>query len=373
MPFQRPTLTEQRALVQQDIAAALPGSDPLLRFSVLRILGDVLAGVTHMQFGYLDYIARQATPYTAEDEWLEAWAALKQVFRVPAAQASGTVRFTGTNGLEIPAGTPLVRGDGVGYKTTAAGTVTGGQVTVPAQADADPTGVEGAFGNMAAGGTLTLGTVIGGIQSAGVVLTAFTGGADLELDDSLRARMLAAFQDPAHGGAANDYVGWAREVPGVTRAWCVPNGMGPGTVQVFVMLDLAQAAHDGFPQGTNGVATLETRDTPATGDQLIVANAIFDKRPATARVYVVAPGAHAVPFTISGLAGASTALKNEVKAAIAGTFLQHGTLGGTVALSYVESAIAAVAGTAGFVIEVPGGNISTPAGQIPVLGAVTWT
>ena len=47
----------------------------------------------------------------------------------------------------------------------------------------------------------------------------------------------------------------------------------------------ARPCHGGFPQGTNGVAALETRDTAATGDQLAVANYLYPLRPVTPIVY----------------------------------------------------------------------------------------
>jgi uncharacterized phage protein gp47/JayE len=45
---------------------------------------------------------------------------------------------------------------------------------------------------------------------------------------------------------------------------------------------------------------------------------------------------------------------------------------GAVALSYIESAIAAISGTAGFVITSPTANIQGTTGQLPVLGTITW-
>ncbi|KWT89363.1 MULTISPECIES: baseplate J/gp47 family protein [unclassified Variovorax] len=374
MPFSRPPLSTLQSQVANDIAAALPGSDALLRFSNLGITGKAQANLAHLHYGYLDWIAKQAVPYTATGEFLEAWAGLKGITRKPAAQASGSVTFTGTPGTIITSGVSLVRGDGVTYTTTAIGTIGGGgTVAMPASATPDPTGLTGAIGNAAVGVVMTLGQAISGVQSNGVVSTAFTGGADLEKDDSLRSRMLAAYRAPAQGGAVSDYIRWALAVPGVTRAWCNPNGFGAGTVVVYTMFDQAEAAFGGFPQGTNGVAAGEPRATAATGDQLTVANAIFPLRPATALVYSVAPIAAPINFTITGLTGASLATRALVEAAIKGVFFLYGTaIGGTVALSLIESAIAAITGTQGFVITTPSGNIATTLGQLPTLGTVTY-
>lgn len=383
MPYARPTLTQLRSQVAADLSSSVQGSDPLLRFSSLKILGTVLAGLANGQYGYTDWVAQQACPFTATDEYLEAWAALKKIYREAATQAGaatpGQITFPGTNGYEIPIGTPITRGDGVGYTTTSLGTVTNGSVTVNAEANADPTGLTGAFGNCVVGTVMTLGTSITGITSTGSVTTAFTGGADIETDDSLRSRMLFAYQNPPQGGAVTDYVTWAGEVAGVTRAWCNPNGFGAGTVVVYAMLDNADSAEGGFPQGTNGVAAAESRGVAATGDQLTIANAIYPLRPATALVYVCAPIQNVINFTISGSTNFSSATKSLIESTISGVFVLFGnplgaTAGtsGTIDLSDLNSAIAAISGTEGFVIESPSANITGTTGQLPVLGTITW-
>ena len=373
MPFNRPSLSDLRAMVAQDIAAALPGTDPLLRFSNLGVLSQVLAGLSHLHYGYIDWVAQQAVPYTATDEFLEMWAALRNITRNPATQASGPVTFSGNAGASIPTGTALSRSDGTPCTVTAGGAIgSGGTVTVSVQINADPAGLTGAFGNCAAGTQFNLTSPIAGVQPMGTAASAFTGGADLEAYGSLRSRMLQAFQVTPQGGAGSDYITWALAVPGVTRAWVTPLGMGAGTVTVRFMMDGAESAYNGFPQGTNGVAAAETRATPATGDQLAVANAIYPLQPVTALVYAVAPTPNAVNFTLTGLTGASALLQSQIAASIAGVFQLLGAPGGTVPLSAIESAIAALPGTSGFVITSPAGNIASPVGALPVLGTVTY-
>ncbi len=169
----------------------------------------------------------------------------------------------------VPAKFKGNRGDGFAYITSVDAVVDGtGAVTAPIVAT-----VPGAAGNAAAGIGLTLGTAVTGITSAGTASTVITGGADQETDDDLRACMLFAYANPPAGGSQTDYVQWALAVPGVTRAWCTPCGVGAGTVLVQFMMDLAEAASGGFPQGVNGVAGAETRGAPAGGDQLTLANA----------------------------------------------------------------------------------------------------
>jgi uncharacterized phage protein gp47/JayE len=369
MPFTRPTLTQLRNASAQQLNAELPGADALLRFSNLGVLADIDAGLVSMLYGYLDWIALQCTPFTATDEYLEGWGALKGVTRKPCKQASGSITFTGTSGLVIGDGAGLTRSDGLAYVSTSAGEVANGSVTITATAVPDPAGLTGANGNCAVGTQFTLANAVAGIDSTGAASGAFTGGADIEDQDDYRDRVLFAYQNPPQGGDAADYVGWALDVPGVTRAWCAPNGMGPGTVVLYIMLDEANLAENGFPQGTNGCATAETRALPATGDQLTVANAIFPLQPVTALVYVVSPTAQAIPMTIKGV---SVGEQAAVIAALDAQLATDGVPGGTIYLSHLWSAILSVAGVDDFLIVSPTADIKLATGALPQLGAITW-
>ena len=371
MPFIRPTLTDLRNQVTQDIASGFPGADPLLRFSNLNITGVAQANLANLHYGYLDWIAKQAVPFTSTDEYLEGWAALKNIYRQAATSASGTVTFKGVPGRVIPQGAGLVRGDGVPYRTSMAVVVgASGTVAVQAVADPDLTGQTGAFGNAVAGTSMTLAQAIEGVQASGIVSEAFTGGADIESNDSLRSRMLLRYQTPPRGGARDDYVTWAKEVPGVTRAWSMANVLGIGSVVVYIMLDRSQAAHGGFPQGINGAATDEPRGTPATGDQLRVADHILPLQPVTAFINVAAPVANPVDFMIQDL---PVAARSMVAGAIADVFLRDGAPGKPVALNQIWSAISSISGSSSFVILAPLGTIINPPGALPVVGAISYT
>src|SRR5581483_4894959 len=379
MPWPRPSLSVLQDDTASDITTNLAGADGLLRFTNLGVIGKVVALGVNLLFGYLDYIAKQASPFTATDVFLEAWAALRQVFRKAATPATGSAQFVVTGAPTVPAGTNVVRGDGLAYISTADATGSGSVVTVPLQAV-----TPGANGNADSGVSMTLGSAIANVQSTGAASSNLTGGADVELDDSLRSRMLVAYQRPPQGGAANDYETWALAVAGVTRAWVDPEGMGAGTVQLFFMMDQAEAAHGGFPQGTNGVATSETRSPyTATGDQLAVANYVYGLQPVTALVYASAPQANTVNFTIAGIACVSSSVKSAVQAAIAQVFINEASPGGVVDLSFIESAIGAIPGASGFVMTAvscshgsvapgPTGNITSTAGFLATLGTVSF-
>lgn len=377
MPYQRPTLSQLRSNVAAAINANLPGADALLRFSNVNILGTVQAGLSHEHYGYLDWIALQTNPFTATGEYLEAWGALKNLYRKGAIQAAGPVTFPcAASSDAIVVGTAVSRSDGVPYVVTAAAAplaAPGGspqpyQITVTAEAAPDPTGLTGAFGDAQVGTQFTLGQTVPGVTSSGTS-GLITGGADLETQDDYRARVLQVYGNTPQGGAQQDYVTWALEVAGVTRAWCQPLYSGAGTVGVYFMMDEVESAFQGVPQGTNGGAASETRTAAATGDQLAVANYIYPLRPVTALVYSLAPTLQQVNLTITGVAVANQAA---VQTALASTIQGLASPGGTIELAALWASARIADPSDDFLITVPTADVVAGAGQLPVLGTITW-
>ncbi len=217
MPLSRPTLTELVDETRSDLDSNLPGADSRLRRSVLDVLARMLAWASHALYGYIDYISDQIFPDTADAEHLERWASLWSLQRTAAVFATGSVVFSGTNGSQIPAATVVRRADGVEYETDSLGTISGGTATVAVTAK-----VAGVAGNASASQAVALLSPLSGVDSAATVeASGITGGADQETDTALRSRVLTRMQQPPHGGAAFDYVRWAKEVSGVTRAWVI--------------------------------------------------------------------------------------------------------------------------------------------------------
>lgn len=374
MPWSRPTLTALRQQAAGDINTNLAGADGLLRRANLRVIGEILAGLANLHYGYEDWIAQQSVPFTSTEEFLEGWAALKGVIRKPATTANGAVTFPGANGGPfIPSGTLIQRGDGATFLTTADAFVTSNSVTALATAT-----VPGAAGNTDVDTAMTLAEAITGVNSNGIVSTVFTGGADVETDTAFRGRMLEVYASPPQGGDQQDYITWALQVPGVTRAWCNPHGMGSGTVVVYTMWDVSEAVHNGFPQGDDGVSQNETRGDVATGDQLIVANYIFPLQAVTALVYSVAPIAAPQNFTIANLSPNTSAIKTSISAAVADLFLRNGDpvgasgTGGTIRYADIYSAIDAIPGILDFVITSPTTDISPGTGFLPTVGSINY-
>lgn len=390
MPFARPTLSELRARNVAFIESELRGKGlgSLLRFSNLRVLGNADAGMAHLHYSYLDYISLQTTPYTATDEWLAGWAALKNVFRKPAsAAACKQVLFTGTPGRTVSAGSTTRRSDGYEYSLDAEVTLgadgkgVGAVTAILPDPATDPTG-GGDAGNAPAGTLLTLDVSIAGVDSTVTAVAAITGGADIEDEEAFRSRMLLAWQDTAQGGNDTDYERWALEVPGVTRAWVVRRMMGAGTVGIYIMCDGVSGHPDGFPVGTNGVSTYEPANAQvATGDQGRVADALYRQHNVTAEVWVCSPGRLSVDFVISGISTADEVTKAAIRSAIDRVFFNEGRPGVKpevdtppviIDLSSFELAIASIPGTKGFLLESPAGNIMPGVGDLAVTGEITY-
>src|SRR5215471_3638482 len=106
MPWTTPSLKKVRELTRDAITAQLYGA-VFIGNNVLRVMADVMAGLAHHVLRYIDWLALQLLPDTAETEWLdrhgEIWLvnADGSLGCKGATQASGTVGFIGTPGVII--------------------------------------------------------------------------------------------------------------------------------------------------------------------------------------------------------------------------------------------------------------------------------
>lgn len=370
MPFARQTLSQLRQQAQQDVlSAGIPGIDGFLAFSVLSVVTWVQAMFAWLHYGYLDYIAKQAVPWTATDEFLAGWGTLKRVSKKPAAAAASTsVAFPATAIAVMRAGTSVVRSDGWTYVTTADSVVSAGLASAPVISV-----TAGAAGNTPSGTIAALGSPVSGVQTSGSFTAAATGGADIESDDAFRGRVIAAYQALGSDGNSSEYAEWATAVPGVTRAWVARNGAGPGSVVVYFMLDDAEAANGGFPVGTDGAAAGEPRYTTATGDQLTVADAIYPLQPVTALVCLASPVRSLVEIELTTASAVPIAMQAQIKQALADLFLRIGTpLGVTIYPGTLSDAISTVPGMPQFTMTAPTGSFSLGIGLLPVIDTITF-
>lgn len=238
MPFTRPTLKELDERIRNDITGAVRIRDttraaPILRRSVVGVKARAYAGACHMQYGYLDHLARQRFAHSMDDEFLDAEGAMYNLPRKGDDYAHGKFRITGNEGAIVPEGQEYQFEGGISYKVISSVAIENGIALVSAKAVAP-----GRVGNVPAGAAIKSLHPAEGIDSTGIVdEDGFYDGTDTESDDLYRARILERKRQPPHGGAWFDYVMWAKEVKGVTRAWCLPLWMGMGTVGVMFTCD----------------------------------------------------------------------------------------------------------------------------------------
>jgi uncharacterized phage protein gp47/JayE len=264
MPWQTPTLKDVRSLVRDNIRGSLPGADALVPNSVLRVLSDSQGALCHLTLQYIDWLALQLIPDTAETEWLDRHGDIWLVNadgttgRKLATLSGGTVNITAALPyITIPIYSQLsaimsgTGGGSMAYETLQEIVTAPNLIPVPCQVRAlDP----GTMGNLNPGDTMSFNPSILNVQDAVVVIV--DGGTDTETDDELRVRVLERIRQPPMGGAANDYVRWAKGVAGVTRAWCMPLEMGIGTVTVRFLMDDLRASNDGWPNDFD-IATVQ--------------------------------------------------------------------------------------------------------------------
>lgn len=353
MPFARPTLKTLIDRAIAEINARLPNADARLPFSNLNVLSYVMGAVTHGLYGFLDWISRQVFPDTAEAEYLQRWATIWGVSRKSAAPATGAVTLTGSTGVTVPTGTLLHRADGQQYQTTADATLVAGTVNAAVVAV-----TAGQASSCDVGVSLSLVSPVAGVNAAGTVAAGgLTGGADAETDDALRARLLARIQQPPHGGASNDYITWALEVAGVTRAWVYPGELGNGTVSVR------------FVRDNDGTAAAIIPDA----SEVAAVQAYIDaRRPVTAQVTVVAPVSVPLNFQIQGLAPNTAAVQAAIQAELQDLLIREATPGGTILLSHIRAAISAAVGETDYVLVSPAANVTSTTGNMSTMGAITW-
>ncbi len=354
MPFAKPTLKTLLDRAIADINARLPNADARLAFSNLNVLANVQAGGVSGLYGFLDWISNQVIPDTAEVEFLQRWASIWGINRKSATPATGNVTFTGVSGSIVPTGTLLVRTDGVQYLTTADVTLSSGTGTGPLVAV-----TSGAATSALAATSMNLVSPISGVNSAVVVATGgLTGGSDVETDDSLRARLIERIQQPPHGGDAQDYVDWALEVSGVTRAWVYPAEAGLGTVTVRFVRD-----NDG----------VDAAIIPDSGEVSTMQAYLDSRRPVTAIVLATPPTYAALNFSIQGLNPSTVAVKAAVEAELRDLIFRESVPGGTILLSHIRAAISAATGETDYVLLSPSANVTHATGEMSIMGTITWS
>lgn len=348
MPVDRPTLPKLIDQGAAEFESRLPGVLARARRSLVGVINRVVAGGLSALYQYAQYLNRQVWVDTCDVEELPRHGARWDLPRKEAAPATGSVTFTGTNGTPIPKDTVVLRSDGTRYLTDALVTVVAGSAMVSVTAE-----TAGQLGNAPLATPLQLESPIPGINSGATTATTLSGGADIEDAEDWRERIKARMRRKPQGGNLQDYVDWALEVPGVTRAWASPSEMGPGTVTVRFARD-------------DDVSPI-----PDAGAVATVQAYIDERRTVTADAFVVAPIGTPVDFTIQ-LTPDDPAVKAAVDAELRDVFRREGKPGGTLPITHLREAVSIAAGEEDHIMTVPSANVVMGTGQLPTMGVITW-
>lgn len=346
MPFEIPTLPALIARAQSDLS----GSTALLR-SDSEVLSRVLGAASSGRYGHQAYIADQILPDTASEETLRrmARARLKRD-RLEAVAATGSAGFTGAASALLDAGTLLQRDDGAQFRVVT--TVKLGAVPGVVKLEALDAGL---LGNTPAGTALRLVSPVLGLNDSFTVLEpGLQGGTEQESIEILRGRVIRSYQVVPHGGSQSDYVTWALEVAGVTRAWLVRHWMGPGTVGVFFVRD-------------GDIDIIPSAEACA-----LVEAYIEKERPVTAELYVLPPTEKPVQYQLK-VTPDSSAVRRAVEAALVDLHNRESELGVGMLATHIGEAISGAAGERDHKVISPAGDVPAAANELLTYGGVLWS
>lgn len=354
MAYQSPTLSTLIRQGEQQFQHRFPS---LKRNNVLTVINRICAALSAGEHMHLDWLARQIIPTTAEEEYLIEYCLYKGIVRKQATKAAGVITVTAARESTIPAGTVFEDNvTGLSFVTTAENVVSTGNSEVAVLCE-----TEGAEGNLAVGTSLALTSAILGVQSTAKV-KAMTGGADIEPLSRLLARLIYRVQNPPAGGAPHDYVRWATEVAGVTRAWCFPRYLGGGSVGVAFACDDRDDILPTADDIARVKAYISGHKNEATGQ--------FEGMPANVELYVFAPQFQTVNFSVR-ISPDTATLRQAVRKSLQ-AYLSNAGVGALLYLSQIRAAVSNTAGEVDNSVIYPANDVQLLSDHIPTLGDITW-
>lgn len=328
-----------------------------------RTLGDscdmavrLYAAAAEVQALYCEaeWILRQCFPATAQGAALDGHGAMRNLARRSSARATGSIRFSipakADEAVQVPEGTVCLTEAGVRFITVEAGTIPAGELSCDVAAEAVESG---GSGNAAAGDIDRMSVPPTGVASCSNV-SAFSGGADEESDESFRERVLESFRRLPNGANAAYYELQAENHDGVRSARAVGRARGVGTVDVYL------SAESGVPS------------------QALLQKVYADlnaKREIAVDLRVLAPAVKTVDVTaeLTVAEGYSAAtVKAAAKKALE-DFFAADLLGRGVRRAALGDVLFHTEGVENYTLTAPAADLAAEDTALPVLGTVTLT
>lgn len=230
MAYKAPKLSELIAKSHANIQSKLVGTKSMMKNSVLGAIAYCQAALAAGLYHFLEWVHQQSVPHLAEDEQFIRHAKECGIFRKAATIAKGTVKVFADQQVMITKGTELQRTDGTLYIVSEDAK---GKDEITVHVESVDAGIAQ---NVQAGEYLSFIKPVLYVQNIAEVIV-ITGGSDIESMSEMRERYLFFCQHPPMGGSQFDYIRWARDNAGVSRAWCFPRIRGGNTVGVAWVYD----------------------------------------------------------------------------------------------------------------------------------------
>ncbi|MFK0330713.1 baseplate J/gp47 family protein [Rhizobium sp. NPDC090275] len=352
------SLSDASARIRGRFRQYMPGTDSALKNNFVTVVVKVLAALSHEFELRMAFLAKQLFVSTATGQFLALHASDVGIYRKPASAAAGKIVGTGAPNVTYPGGVRFISGNTTYITVTPASASPLGDVIFSVKSEAT-----GSQTNRDVDGVLTVADpVLYPALSSEFLVGAdgLGGGADVEDDDSLRARALHRKRNPPGGGKLSDYEEIALSVPGVIKAWAFRQSLAPGFIAVFFLFD-------GRPNSI-----------PSAGDVTTVQGAIEAAR--LIRIddsVVVAPTPRPIDIIINGLSNDTADVRQSIETAIAAMYIEKcrpGIAGDTFAVSrsWISEAISEATGEDRHVLALPLDDVIMTNGQFPVPGAMTY-
>lgn len=215
-----------RNAILRDIQSLEPTADVAVD-SDYYVRASALASCTAGLYAHQNWIVRQYFPDTADSEYLEMHAKLRNIFRKNATYASGSLKVFGEQGAIINEGIQVKCGELFYITKSSASIDDEGSATVKVIAL-----TTGTSSNIKSDTPAMFMAAPMGVRTECTLLSDVTGGTEAESDAALLNRLLERIRRPPSGGNKNDFRQWAESVDGVTSAYVYPLRRGEGTVDI---------------------------------------------------------------------------------------------------------------------------------------------
>jgi uncharacterized phage protein gp47/JayE len=351
------TLEAISRAIRGDLRRELPGTDAMIWPNTLSVFSKVVAMAVQLVEFRAEYIYRQIFASTADRRHLERHAFEYGMSRKSASRASGYVVTQGLPDTIYPAGIGFLS-DGIIFRSSGeARSMPDGVLVLPVHSE-----LTGSKTNRSAETVMfladsalfpTIGTQAV-VDSSGI-----GGGADVEDDASLRARILDRKRRPPQGGAYSDYERIAESVPGVVKAWAWPFAGGPGTIGVWFL----------FENRPNLI--------PEPADVAVVYEYIARRRLIRASIHVNAPIPIPIDVRIGSLGIDTLVVRDRIDASLRKMLFEKSRPGVDIeafvlSRSWISEAISASVDEDRHRLIEPSDDVIFSGGGYPVLGRVTY-